>query len=217
MGLEKLTIIPLDAQMAPKGDPIKAMYNPAELTIDTKAQFQRTAMPGLPTPITQFVSGDTQSLSFDLFFDTYEAGEDVRIHTKKVVSLLNIERDLHAPPVCLFQWGGPLSGTMDAFKGVIDSCGQKFTMFLDSGVPVRATLSLSVSEYQTLDEQVTALKLQSADRTKRRVFTQGDSLWGLAYKEYNDVTQWRLIAEANDIDNPRRVSPGTVLTLPPLD
>ena len=105
MGLEKLTIIPLDAQMAPKGDQIQAMYNPAEITIDTKAQFQRTAMPGLPTPITQFVSGDTQSLSFDLFFDTYEKGTDVRLHTKKVVNLLNIEKDLHAPPVCLFQWG----------------------------------------------------------------------------------------------------------------
>jgi nucleoid-associated protein YgaU len=39
----------------------------------------------------------------------------------------------------------------------------------------------------------------------------------MAHKEYSDPGQWRVIAEANDIDNPRLVEPGTELTLPPLE
>ncbi|MGW7310516.1 peptidase M23, partial [Streptomyces sp. NPDC054835] len=32
--------------------------------------------------------------------------------------------------------------------------------------------------------------------------------------EYGDATRWRVIAEANGIDDPMRLSPGTELLLP---
>ena len=217
MGLEKLKIKPLDAQLNETGEVIEAMYNPNELTIETRNQFQRTAMPGLPTPVTQYVSGQTQTISLSLFFDTYEKREDVRNHTGKVVNLLKVNSKIHAPPVCVFEWGGSIAGDKAKFKGVIDSVSQKFAMFLDSGIPVRATLSVSISEYKTIKEQLKDIGLESADRTKRRVFKQGDSLWLLASTEYGDPADWREIAEENKIDNPRLVAPGTELTIPPLE
>ncbi|HEY6327868.1 MAG TPA: LysM peptidoglycan-binding domain-containing protein [Blastocatellia bacterium] len=48
------------------------------------------------------------------------------------------------------------------------------------------------------------------------VFRQGDTLSGLASKFYRDWTQWRLIANANNVLDPRQVEPGTVLMIPPL-
>ena len=130
------------------------MYNPKEFTIDSSTQFQRSAMPGLQTPITQFVSGQTQTLSLDLFFDTYEDKTDVRIHTARMTNLLKIHSDIHAPPVCRFKWGVPLSLDKGVFfQGVFDKVTQKFTMFLNSGMPVRATLSVSISEYRSIEEQ----------------------------------------------------------------
>lgn len=215
--LEKLTIKPLKANLEPTGEEIKAMYNPNELTIETRNQFQRTAMPGLPTPVTQYVSGQTQTISISLFFDTYEDREDVRNHTSKVVNLLKINNEIHAPPVCLFLWGGSIAGDKANFRGVIDSISQKFTMFRETGIPVRATLSVSISEYKTIEEQLKDIGFESADRTKRRVFKQGDSLWLLASNEYGDPADWREIAEKNKIDNPRLVAPGTELTIPPLE
>lgn len=214
---EPLKIQPLNADLAPEGKAIEAMFNPAELSIETRNQFQRTVMPGLPTPVTQFVGGETQTLSLDLFFDTYELQQDVRNETRKVTDLLKIKKELHAPPVCQFMWGGAIPADRVHFQGVIDSVTQKFTMFLGTGIPVRATLTLKVSEFRTIKEQLKSLKLESADRTKVRVFTQGDSLWLWSHREYGEAAKWRTIAAFNNIDNPRLVAPGRELTIPPLE
>lgn len=42
----------------------------------------------------------------------------------------------------------------------------------------------------------------------------GDTLWDIAQRFYGDGTKWRLIANANGIDNPRRLQVGTVLIIP---
>ncbi|MCB0258577.1 MAG: LysM peptidoglycan-binding domain-containing protein [Calditrichaeota bacterium] len=217
MGLQKLTIKPLNAKLKETGKEIKAMYNPNELTIETRNQFQRTAMPGLPTPVTQYVSGQTQTISVSLFFDTYEKGEDVRKYTAEVAKLLKIDKAIHAPPVCLFEWGGSIAGDKATFKGVLDSVSQRFTMFLDSGIPVRATLTVSISEYKNIKEQLKEIGFESADHTKRRTFKEGDSLWMIAYDEYGDPANWRDIAQTNKIVQPRLVEPGTELEIPPLE
>ena len=149
MALAKLKVIPLKANMRDRdtASAVEVMYNPKEITIDSSTQFQRSAMPGLQTPVTQFVSGQTQTLSLDLFFDTYEKKSDVREHTAKLTNLLKIDSEIHAPPVCEFEWGAPISPDKEYFfKGVFDKVTQKFTMFLDSGIPVRATLTVSISE-----------------------------------------------------------------------
>ncbi len=51
------------------------------------------------------------------------------------------------------------------------------------GRPVRATVSISFKEYKTLSELVTKPRLQSADKSKRRVIVGLDSLWLLASRE----------------------------------
>lgn len=199
------------------GTVVRAMYDPSEFSLEMRNQFQRTVIPGLPVPVTQFVSGEARKLSFDLFFDTSETKEDVRNHTRQVIGLLKIDKTLHAPPVCTFEWGGgALTGENISFTGVIDSAIQKFTMFHDTGIPIRATVSISVTEYRTIQEQLDNIRLESADHTKRRLFREGDSLWFLSHKEYNDPALWREIARRNKIANPRLVDAGTELLIPPL-
>jgi hypothetical protein len=212
MGMEKLTIKP------PTGDPVVAMYNPAELTVEKRNQFRRQAIPGLPTPVTQFVSGETLTVSLDLFFDTYEQHEDVRDYSNRVFNLTRIDPTTHAPPICGFSWGGlaPL-GDERELRGVVDSVSQKFTMFLDNGRPVRATLAVKISEYKALTDQLEEIKPESADKTKYRMFKEGDSLWMWAFREYGDPSLWRVIAKNNNIDNPRIITAGTQLSLPPLE
>ena len=38
----------------------------------------------------------------------------------------------------------------------------------------------------------------------------------IAHEEYDDAGEWRRIADANGIMDPREVKPGTVLMLPPI-
>jgi nucleoid-associated protein YgaU len=219
MGLAKLKIIPLKGNLRDRdmASAVEVMYNPKEVTIDSSAQFQRSAMPGLQTPVTQFVSGQTQTLSLSLFFDSYEERKDVRLYTSKITRLVRINSEIHAPPVCLFEWGTPLAPENGFFfKGVFDKVSHKFTMFLDSGVPVRATLTVNISEYQTIEEQLKIIKFSSSDRTKVRVLKQGDQLWHLSDQEYDSPEHWRIIADANGLENPRLITAGMEVMIPPL-
>lgn len=213
MALEKATIQAMDPSGSNIGNPITVLFNPAEYTIEKGNTFQQTALPGLGSPITQFTSGGAETLTMELFFDTYtdKGGEDVRTYTEKVTDLMKINADLHAPPICQFQWGRV------QFKAVLERVSSRFTMFLSDGTPVRAVLTVTFREYKTLAEQLKNPTLKSADRTKRWVVKQGDSLWAIAARVYNDPRLWRPIALTNKILHPRRLTPGTELAVPPLE
>ena len=193
-----------------KTERIDVLFNPDEYTIENSNEFSWDTVPGLSQPLAHFISGKVPTLTMDLFFDTYEKGADVREHTKKVVSLLDVDKDLHAPPLCKFVWGSL------QFKGVVERVSQKYTMFLESGIPVRARLSVTFKAVAGFKEQFQNIPRQSADRTKRRTVKQGDKLWIIAAEEYDDRSLWRDIARANAIDDPTRLEPGTVLKIPRL-
>jgi len=209
--LEKALVQALDEKGNPKGEPVKVLFNPAEYSIEKSNQFSNTALPGLQAPVTSFISGNAQTLTMDLFFDSYEKGEDVRKYTGKITSLLDIDRGIHAPPVCKFMWGKL------EFKAVLERVTQRFTMFMETGIPVRATLNAAFKEYKTISEQLQSPPRQSADRTKRRIIRQGDSLWLIADREYGDPGLWRVIAEANNIDQPAKLETGKEIIVPPLE
>lgn len=46
------------------------------------------------------------------------------------------------------------------------------------------------------------------------LYTAGESLSGLAHRYYDDWKLWRIIADRNNIDDPRQIAPGTQLTIP---
>lgn len=196
-----------------KGTVVEVLFNPTEYSVEHSASFGQTAPPGLDNPITQFVNGNAQVLTMDLLFDTYTdgGGEDVSERTRQLTDLVHIDGDLHAPPTVRFSWGVFL------FDAVIEKVSQRFTMFLADGTPVRATLSVTFTQYRTIQDQLEQPRRNSADKTKHRVVEGPDSLWLLADREYGDVAHWRTIARANRIDDPRRLAAGTVLVLPPLD
>lgn len=195
-----------------KGEKAEVIFNPAEYSLQKGNQFASAPLPGLSNPVLSFVNGDADILSMELFFDTYtnRGGSDVRNETKKIARLLDIDPTIHAPPPVRFVWG-PLS-----FRAVIERLSQRFTMFREDGVPVRATLSVTFKEYKTIEEQLSERPTESSDWTKRRVVADQDRLCLIAAIEYGDPAVWRVIAEANEIDNPRLLVPGQELRLPPL-
>src|SRR5579859_5698304 len=78
---------------------ISVMYNPEELKLEQGNTFAEVGIPGLNAPPIQYVRGRVRTLTMDLFFDTYEARQDVRVFTGQVVNLLNILPQTKAPPV----------------------------------------------------------------------------------------------------------------------
>lgn len=208
-------------------DTFEAQFNPPEYTVTKGAQIAEIGIPGLDSPILQFVRGTNEQITLRLFFDTTEDGSDVRKTTEKFYGLVKINSDYHAPPICRLSWGKPMGGLVgesvgttgvqeNKFRGVVSSITQKFTLFKRDGTPMRAELDVTFKEYKTIEQQVRELNLKSADHTKVRKVRKGDTLSGIAAEEYNDPGKWREIANANNINNPRVLVPGFVLEIPPL-
>lgn len=199
-----------------ESSPIHVLFNPQQYTVDKSNQFANIAIPGRQSPIIQFVRGESETLSIELFFDTYtyKEGEDVRIYTQKITGLLNIDADIHAPPVCTLVWGKAGEKT-PYFTGIIEKATTTYTMFLSDGTPVRAKMNLSFRQFQSLDNK--EVKLKSSDKTKRVVVKSSDPLWMIASREYNDPSKWRIIAEANGINDPMKLKPGSEIIIPALD
>jgi hypothetical protein len=211
----------------------EVQYNPTEFSLDKSVQLAEIAIPGLDSPLLQFVRGQVEKLTVDLFFDTTDHGTgagatSVTTLTDPIYSLVKIEPAGHAPPIVTFGWNTafpgadlpPTAGSQrrNSFRGVVDSCRQKFTFFSPEGVPLRATLTLSLREYKTLDEQLAKLNLSSPDRTHAHLTREGETLSAVAARYYTRPGDWRVIAAAdgNDIDDPRRLDAGILLTVPAI-
>ena len=222
----------LDGQLHATGDPIPCQFNPTEYTLTKGAQIAEIAIPGLDSPLLQFVRGQAETLTADLFFDTTDGGTgdgatSVTALTDKVYELVKIDPSTHAPPVCTFTWSIPsFPGAQveepfehqrrPGFVCLVENVRQRFTLFNPSGVPLRATLSVSLREYKTLGQQIAELSLQSADQTHTHVVAEGETLTRIAASVYDDPRQWRLIADANGIDDPLALRPGSILVVPPV-
>src|SRR5215471_702694 len=216
MPLEKALITNTDT-----GENIEVLFNPQEYTVNRDNNFAQMVVPGLSSPLLQFVHGNMQTLEMELLVDSYEAHKangkavnaanaDVRALTTKITGLLDINSETHAPPVLLFTWGSL------SFTCVLARASQKFIMFRQDGVPVRARLQVTFNEFTNADTEAKEIKRQTAYYSKAYVVNQGDTLSGIAARLYKDASVWRPIALRNNIENPRDLQAGMQLLIPML-
>jgi len=192
------------------GQSFNVFFNPEEYTLNKDNNFAAQAIPGLSGPLLQFVNGNMRTLEMELFFDTTDARTDVRSATQKVVSLLDIDSTLHAPPVLRVSWASL------QFRCVLARVSQKFTMFLEDGSPVRARLNVTFNEFLDPDTEAKEVNRQTADFTKVHLVKRGDTLSRIAAALYDNPAVWRPIAIANNLSDPRDISIGQSLAIPSL-
>jgi hypothetical protein len=84
---------------------------------------------------------------------------------------------------------------------------QKFTLFNPQGIPLRATLSVKLREYQTLTDLVEATEQEVT------LIEDNVTLDQVASRVFNDPTKWREIAAFNNVDDPLSLQPGSLLSL----
>jgi LysM repeat protein len=155
-----------------------------------------------------------QTLEMELFFDTYDTPflpkQDVRLETNKVVHLMDIDSDLHAPPVLIVSWASL------QFECVLARVSQKFIMFMEDGTPVRARLNVTFNRFIEAEREAKEVNRQTADYSKAHTVMQGETLSSIATHYYENPQQWRPIAIVNEIDNPRAIASGQTLRIPAL-
>jgi nucleoid-associated protein YgaU len=212
-----ITVEDRDAIDEARGLPekIEAQYNPAELTLEKQAQLAEQNIPGLDSPLLQFIRGQIQKLTVELTLDQASAPPNqpnaaVEKRLLALAQLVRVQPKTHAAPRVRVTWGEGLS-----FKGVAESITRKVTLFDNDGKPLRAVVTAVFREYRSLEEQLKELNLQSPDQTKIVLLRAGDRLDVIARREYGDAELWRALASFNGIEDPRRLSPGTELQVPP--
>ena len=201
-----------------ESDKIEVTFNPTEYTINNSNTFKDTDIVGLISPIFQFDKGSARTLKVDLMLDTMVSAKgekektDVRDkYIKPLQKLMELDKELHAPPPCQVLWGSL------NFKGMLESMNITYKLFNNEGIPVRAKVSLSFKEFIPLSKQVKNPSLHSPDRRKLFKMTAGESIWNMAHKAYGDPGLWRVIAEANNIDDPINLEVGKDMIIPVLE
>jgi nucleoid-associated protein YgaU len=200
------------------GPPIPCMFNPNEYAFSKQNDWSMGKTKGANVPKLEFGGGKPATLELELFFDTYSSKRDVRKeYTDAIWELTMIDESLKdkknkkgRPPKVRFQWGKAWS-----FEAVITSISQRFSLFLEDGTPVRATMTVTFQQIK--DEKYYPSQNPTSGGTGGgTVWTvrEGDSLAWISHVEYGDPNLWRRIADANNLTRVRRLRPGMVLEIP---
>jgi hypothetical protein len=219
---QKLLIKPIKSALAS----ISVLFNPTSYQIVKPVAWNQQTIAGskcrpqplLNAPTLVFGGGGSRVLTLDLLFDVTEPDEDgnvvedVRTKTNDVVALTRIEPKQKRPPACEISWGQSPANSDFPFTGVVSNLTQNFLLFRSTGQPVRARLTVVFIE--ALDA-VSDQRQTDPELTIRRV-RRGDSLTGIAADVYGDPALWRVIADANNVDDPRRLQIGRTLSIPKL-
>jgi nucleoid-associated protein YgaU len=228
--MEKLTIHTLNPDGNwDKQPPIVASFSPPDISFTKASQFAEVAIPGLEQPLLQFVRGDAETLTLDLFFDGTSAavGEipvNVATVVGKLAKLVSVNGVHHMPPLVRISWGDGFPGNVighkshdrQPFTAVVLSVTRKYTLFDADGAPLRATANISLKRHATLQEQIDNIGYQSADHTREHIVIEGESLPLIAHDAFGDARLWRIIAEHNKLADASDLKPGMRLELPPM-
>jgi hypothetical protein len=212
--------------MVEGGDKLECWFNPENYSVTKTSTWESESTPGQPMPTPQYTGGQPRSLTVELLFDdTEKADGDVSGVIAKLFTLLEVpaqggaaNKNSGRPPTVEFGWG-----TATTFKAVVTSLTATYTLFRPNGTPVRATAKLGLMQAE--DDPGTGARWKPRQNPttsgiggiRSHTVRDGDSLQSIAFREYGDPTRWRVIAEANDVDDPVRLRRGSVLTVPRLE
>ncbi|KOV65532.1 LysM peptidoglycan-binding domain-containing protein [Streptomyces sp. MMG1121] len=198
---------------------LNLQFNPNSLQLRKTTEWRRTPsrMAG-ESALPEFVGSGPRELSLEVFLDSTSTHDNsVEQAVEKLMkgcvpTPASLARKKPASPWVRFEWG---KARTTSFDGVLSSLSVTYSLFDVDGKPLRATCSLSIEE-ASVDPP--GQNPTSGARTARSTHTvvAGDSLALLSWREYGDATAWRVIAEANGIDDPMALTPGTELVVPAL-
>jgi hypothetical protein len=125
--------------------------------------------------------------------------------TKKETETL---KTIKVPPGVRFIWGD------FTFEGVMESLDETIDYFSPDGIPLRASVNVSISRLEiNYDPELSQTLAQpgAPGRQPLQAANLGDSLQQIAAKA--GISNWQSIATANNVDNPRQLGAGTLLNL----
>lgn len=197
---------------------IAFQFNPKELSLTKAAKWKREAQRNAKkSGVPEFTGSDPAKLTVEMFFDATDTMDNSVVKRVEELFACCVPTDASrqqrkaSPPWVVFHWGG-----MVGFPAYVASVSAKYTLFTPGGTPIRAVCTVAMEEIsgEQQGQNPTSGALAARDI---HVVVAGDTLHSVAYRAYGRAGLWREIAEANEIDDPMRLRPGTTLFVPALE
>jgi hypothetical protein len=209
------------------GETIQALFNPTEFTITKGNNWTFDPIKGTSLPKGKFGGGKPREMQVSLLLDQSlpNDGMSVKDMTDKLFKMMEVPsgggggKANAVPPLVTFQWG-----EMIPFKAACTSLTVAFQLFKPNGTPIRADVKLALTQAEAATSASSNSSGKKTNPTTRssgglgvHVVRDGDSLQSIANDTYGDPSRWRMIAEANGVDNPLHLRRGRALDLPRID
>lgn len=123
---------------------------------------------------------------------------------------------IHEPNFLDVEWGGQEDGGL-IFSGRLLSVDVKYTSFNRDGSPLRAELDIVLISDEDVKKRIARENKNSPDLTHYRVVKEGDTLPMLTKEIYGSAKYYLQVAQVNNLDNFRQLTPGQELFFPPLE
>ncbi len=197
-------------------------FNPESIKIDRYAPTTTVPVAGQSQVGNTQVSGASENRQAtiqltNIVFDCFETRPLTSVYTAFVQKLelyAGIDPEKHAPAWLYFNWGKFSEGFTGAHRLYckLEKLEATYTMFHSDGTPLRAKCNMTLKTGNPEEQP----ENKSPDHAKLVTVLRGQSITDIAYHEYDDPREWRRIADANQIDDPTALMPGTRLIVPPI-
>ena len=208
------------------GKQMECAFNPESYTVSKTNVWTFKPTTGLDLPKAEFGGGLPRRTRLSLLLDVSLAGDGASVKDQSNELLKMMETGGgggggggSVPSFITFRWG-----SVDLPKSVPVSIQIQYVLFHPNGEPIRALVDLELAQ---ADQASTASSSTANAPTnphteairgmRSHTVGDGDSLHSIAYGAYGDPFLWRVVAEANGIDDPTRLRRGAQLTIPALD
>ena len=198
-------------------NPITAMINPENYTIEMKVEFNNGQAGGTSGSQPRFEKKAPGELAFEFLYDNTgiidgNPREDISEDLVKLSDfLMGYDGDIHQTRFFKFVWGTSL------MKGVCSSLSVAYKLFNPDGKPIRAICKVNIRELVEEEARVLGENNSSPDLTHFRIVKKGDTLPLMCFKIYGDSTYYLQVAGVNKLNNFRNLTEGTEIFFPPFD
>lgn len=181
----------------PASEAIEVHFNPTSLQIAITNNLKEQ---GKGNAKTQYVEKSSAKLTLDLIFDTTVTGGDVRVETGKVAKLMapgKANKQGEPATIVRFEWG------TFTFQGLIESYKETIDFFSSNGIPLRASLNLTLASLEKAFDNIGTKKTENrAEPVIQNLSPTGDSLQQVSRQAGNSGAS-RAIAADNGLESLR--------------
>lgn len=220
--IEKLTIIAYkdEARNTQVGQPYVAMFNPESYSEKYSIDYRKNAGINAGGGNVNYARSKPSLLSLKLLLDgtgsheTNSSIDSTKYVADRIKELLSIayqrNGEIHEPNYLKISWGTLI------FLCRLSTLDINYTSFNPNGTPLRAELSIEFLSDEKITKQMAIEKPSSPDLTHSRIVTSGDTLPLLCKEIYGSASYYLWLAQQNQLDDFRNLTPGQRLFFPPL-